>query len=80
MCSFVLILFVAQGALADWPRTGNAKLDELLTKAKGAPHKEAFKMYEEAMSIKPDCADIFAERAIHYDESGQFNRAIEDCD
>jgi tetratricopeptide (TPR) repeat protein len=76
----VLAILTVLPVYAEWPKTGNARLDDLLSNAKGAPHAKAFAMYDEALKIDPSCADIFAERAIHFEEAGQYEKAIQDCD
>ncbi|MBX9568639.1 MAG: tetratricopeptide repeat protein [Candidatus Obscuribacterales bacterium] len=67
-------------AFADWPNTGNEKLDSVLSEAKGASHQKAYPLYQKALLIDPKCADIYTERASHYERDGQYSKALQDCE
>ncbi len=67
-------------AFAEWPGTGNSKVDALLSSAKGKPLTVGLPMYSKALKIKPTCATIFGERAMLYENEGIFDKALSDCE
>lgn len=67
-------------AFAEWPGTGNLKVDELLSSAKGKPMKVGLPLYSKALKIKPACATIFGERAMLYENEGVYDKALLDCE
>lgn len=75
----LLVCLANSSAFAEWPNTGNEKLDRLLSDAKGAPHQKAYQMYQKALLIDPMCADIYTERANHYEHDGQYDKSLKDC-
>lgn len=75
----LLVCLANSSAFAEWPNTGNEKLDRLLSDAKGAPHQKAYQMYQKALLIDPMCADIYTERANHFERDGQYEKSLQDC-
>lgn len=79
-CFLVILFSLTLPTFGEWPNSGNAKLDKMLSTAKDADHEKAFAIYNEALKINPRCAEIYAERAIHFEKSGQYQKALQDCD
>lgn len=63
----------------EWPHTKNQKVRDLLYDAQLASLKDALGIFNKAIKIQPNCADIFGMRSVAFEANGYYAEALKDA-